>query len=167
MDQSGPWPKATELIIDRPEGQPPLHRAAFGLVTLVFWAVWIYLMMPAVTLLGWAFGISRFVDIMIAQGGASDVARLIGWYLLVIGLMTGSLISWALYNWVRFRGATRRGNATSALANAQVAAHMRVAEATLARWQETRLLEVDFDDEGRYTRIAAAAADARRANELV
>jgi len=157
MDQSGPWPKALELIIDRPENQPRFYRAAFGLVTLAFWAMWVYLMMPVVTLLGWAFGVSRFVNVMIVQGGLNDVTRLLGWYLLVAFTLCGSLILWAIYNWVRFHGATRRSNAPCVLANAQVAVALGVEESVLAGWQELKRLEVDFDDEGRFTAIRPAA----------
>jgi len=161
MDQSGPWPQSTELIIDRPDQQPPLQRAAFGLVTLAFWAMWIYLMMPALTLLGWAFGASRFVDVMVTRGGATSVVHLLGWYLLVISVMCGSLIGWALYNWRRFRSATRRGNADALTATARVAAHLRVDEPLLARWQRLKLMDVDFDDAGRITRIAVPPARAK------
>ena len=153
MDQSGPWTKASELIIDRPEGQPPLHRAAFGVVTFAFWAMWIYLMMPALTLLGWAFGASRFVDVMIVQGGAMDVVRLLVWYLLVILIMCGSLIGWALYNWRRFRNATRRSNTLKPLANANVAARLGVEERVLADWQQRKVMDVEFDEHGRIAAV--------------
>lgn len=148
MDQSRPWAKAPELIIDRPDAQPPLQRAAFGIVTLAFWAVWAYLMMPAMTLLAWAFGASRFVDVMIVKGGALDVVRLIGWYLLVISVMCGTLIGWALYNWARFRNASRRGTESRPLPNAWVAAHLGANEKALATWQGQKILQVTFDEEG-------------------
>jgi biofilm PGA synthesis protein PgaD len=164
MDQSRPWAKTPELIIDRPEAQPPLQRAAFGIVTLAFWAAWVYLMMPAVTLLGWAFGVSRFVDVMIKQGGAFDVVRLIGWYLLVISVMCGALIGWAMYNWARFRGMTRRSNAPRPLSNSRAAAHLGVEEKVLGGWQRAKVLEVYFDDHGA---IAAIEPARTRSEETV
>lgn len=156
MDKSRPWVKTPELIIDRPEAQPPLQRAAFGIVTLAFWAAWVYLMMPAVTLLGWAFGVSRFVDVMIKQGGAFDVVRLIGWYLLVISGMCGALIGWAMYNWARFRGVTRRSNSARPLGNTWVAAHLGVDERVLNSWQQLKVLKVLFDEHGQMAGVQSA-----------
>jgi biofilm PGA synthesis protein PgaD len=154
MDQPRPRAPASELIIESPQHQPRLHRAAFGLVTLAFWALWLYFMMPAVTLLGWAFGISRFVDVMIVNGGALAVVRLLGWYLLIIAILSGSLIGWAVYNWTRFRNSTRRSNASRPVADAVVAARLGVDRHVLARWQRARSMQVNFDDEGRFAGVS-------------
>jgi len=153
MDKSRSWIKTSKLIIDHPAAQPPLHRAAFGLVTLAIWLLWLYLLMPAVTLLAWAFGALRFVDVMVVQSGASSVFRLLGWYLLIVVILSGSLIGWALYNWIRFRNSDRRGARRGVQEHQAIADHLGVDARLLAGWQLARWVRVQFDRDGRIAEI--------------
>ncbi len=96
------------VIIDRPELQARWRRTVYSTITLVAWAAWMYLWLPAITLVAWFLGYRRFVgEIVAPDGGIILRATLV--YLLIIGAMGLILILWSRYNVFRFRGKTRRG----------------------------------------------------------
>lgn len=155
MEKSGPGSHAPRpLIIERPDLQSPPQRVVSAGLTVFFWALWAYLWLPVFALLGWAFGVSRFYDEMFARSGGQAVLELIGWYGLVIAVLAGSLVGWALYNIARFRGGDRR-TAAATVAVAQVAERAGVDADTLLDWQRARVLHVRHDDAGRIEAVEA------------
>ena len=149
MEKSGSGPHAPRpLIIERPDLQSPPQRVVSAGLTVFFWALWAYLWLPVFALLGWAFGVRRFYDEMFARSGSQAVLELIGWYGLVVTVLAGSLVGWALYNIARFRGSDRR-TAAATVAVAQVAELAGVDADTLRGWQRARVLYVTHDESGR------------------
>jgi biofilm PGA synthesis protein PgaD len=166
MEKPGPRTDSPRpLIIERPDLQSRPQRMVSAALTTVFWALWLYLWMPVVALLGWAFGFSRFYDEMVRREGYKPLAELLGWYGLSIGLLAGSLVCWALYNLLRFRGRERR-TARPLVRVAQVAEGAGVDADTLLLWQRARVLSVTHDDDGRiesvdvFSAVAPVAAPA-------
>jgi len=148
MDKSGPRPDAARpLIIERPDLQSRHQRVVSTGMTVVFWGLWVYLWLPLVALLGWAFGIERFYDEMIRLEGLGRVLELLGWYALVITVLAGSLVLWATYNYLRFRGVDRR-KAPHPVGLDRVAAFARVEPAQLLLWQQVRVMTILHDEDG-------------------
>jgi poly-beta-1,6-N-acetyl-D-glucosamine biosynthesis protein PgaD len=148
MEKPGPRPdSARPLIIERPDLQSPPQRVLSTALTVFFWALWVYLWLPAVALLGWAFGIERFYDEMIRLDGHRAVVKMLGWYGLAIGVLAGSLVAWASYNYRRFSHANRRG-ASAPVRLDQVAQRARVDPAMLLLWEQARVLTIRHDDDG-------------------
>jgi biofilm PGA synthesis protein PgaD len=96
------------LIIDRPTLQTSRQRMLFGSMTLLFWALWIYLWLPILALVGWYLGVKIAYTEMVVKNGFTGLLHLLGWYAAVISIMGASLITWAYYNFARFRQVTRR-----------------------------------------------------------
>jgi biofilm PGA synthesis protein PgaD len=71
----------------------------------------------------------------------------LGVYCSVIIVMGGSLVAWATYNLVRFRGPSRRAS-RSVVDLAALAAYHSVEPKALAMWQQARHLMLDHDDNG-------------------
>jgi biofilm PGA synthesis protein PgaD len=148
MDEPGPRPDAARpLIIERPDLQSRRQRVVSTGMTVVFWGLWMYLWLPLVALVGWAFGIERFYDEMIRLDGLGRVLELLGWYALVVAVLAGSLILWATYNYLRFRGVDRR-KAPRPVGLDRVAAFARVEPAQLLLWQQLRVMTILHDDDG-------------------
>ncbi len=148
MEKPGPRPdSARPLIIERPDLQSPQQRVLSTALTVFFWALWMYLWLPALALLGWAFGAGRFYDEMIRLEGHRAVLEMLGWYGLVVGVLAGGLVAWASYNYHRFRHVHRRA-APPPVGLDQVARHARVDPARLLLWQQARVLTVRHDDDG-------------------
>lgn len=153
MDEPRPRTAPADLIIEDPKLQTLGQKTLYGLLTVVFWALWIYLWLPLITLLAWAFGISRFVDIMVVGQGFEALKEVIVVYFIVIAVMGGALVLWALYNRIRFSGRERRTNTTAPASSAIVARNLRQRETTVLIWQHQKNLRVSHDQAGHIERV--------------
>ena len=158
MDKSGSRPTAAQLIIDRPEQQTQLQRATYGILTLFFWAIWVNLWLPLVTLVGWMLGINRFVEVMMFDGGFDNLWRVFAWYGVAIALFSGSLVAWAVYNWIRFRTAGRRGRQSSPLRMAKLAQRLRTDPETMALWHRAKRIRTRFNENGQFVGVLLDSA---------
>lgn len=161
MEKSGPRPSARPLIIERPDLQSPPQRVVSTGLTLFFWALWAYLWLPVLALLGWAFGVTRFYEEMVVNQGDQALLDVLGWYAVGIALLAGSLVCWALYNYFRFRGNERR-SARPRVGVAQVAAQAAVEPGALQGWQKARVLYVRHDAAGRIEAVDVAPSPPAR-----
>ena len=157
MDQPGPrHPPLISPLIERPDLQSAQQRTLYGALTLVFWALWVYLWVPVLALLAWALGVEEAYKYMVVLGGYVDVIRLAGIYALVILVLGGGLILWAAYNIARFRGVENRKQALPVTAT-EIGQYFGKDAALVARWQLEKRLHVFHDPEGRVLRVEALA----------
>lgn len=136
------------VIIDAPSLQSLRQKYAFSAVTLVFWALWFYLWLPLVSALAWLFGVETIYQYMIVLDGYQAFLELLGWYALTVLLIGISLVGWALYNQVRFRGKERR-LPHSPLKNGDIAPYFGVGAPDLSAWQHASRLVIQYDEDGR------------------
>jgi biofilm PGA synthesis protein PgaD len=154
MDQPGSRRTRRDLIIDRPDLQTRKQRMLFGTVTFVGWAVWAYLWLPLVTLLGWFFGVKRFGDVMIMQQGGNKLVGVLGWYAAGAAFLIMALLIWALYNWYRFRGTERRNTPGGGpVGPDEIAKLMRTEARQVRQWQASRWLRVRYSGAGRFAGV--------------
>ncbi|MBU0620230.1 MAG: poly-beta-1,6-N-acetyl-D-glucosamine biosynthesis protein PgaD [Gammaproteobacteria bacterium] len=130
------------FIIDHPEWQKPKDKYVFGFITLGFWMLWIYLWLPLLSLLAWILGFKIFHLQMIEMKGYEGLLSLLGGYLLVILLMSGSLYVWASYNIYRFSGMSRRVPRPLVSLEAQ-AKILKASPDELAKWQQSQMIIVE------------------------
>ena len=159
MDKPGPRYQALkDPIIERPDLQSPQQRTLYGILTLVFWALWFYLWLPVLALIAWIAGVQQAYKYMIVLGGYHEVIRLMAWYSLVIVLLGVVLLGWAAYNIIRFRGVEKR-NARRDVTAEDLARSLGVEASTVDRWQREQRLYVTHDEEGSVTRVDILVAD--------
>jgi biofilm PGA synthesis protein PgaD len=160
MDKSGPrYPALKYPIIERPDLQSLQQQTIYGALTIVFWALWFYLWLPVLAFFAWLLGVQQAYKYMIVLEGYHDVIRLLGVYSLVIVLLGGSLVLWALYNIIRFRGIENR-TATSAITPAEIGRDLGMDPVALERWQKAQRLYVTHDQAGRVARVDILVAGA-------
>ena len=140
------------LIIDEPSLQTLKQRFAYSLMTFIFWAFWIYLWLPVISLVAWLGGIHLFYQEMIVQGGAQAFFGLVRFYALVILSMGIVFLSWAGYNLARFRGKGRRKSAEGA-DKADIARFFSVEVDQLNKWHKAKRLIVYHNKEGEIDRV--------------
>lgn len=140
------------LIIDRPDLQNFYARSGWGALTFIFWAIYIYLWMPLITLFAWWIGIKLFHTHFIELHGGAGLLDKLGLYGLVILLLSTALIMWAYIEQLRFKGKRRRqvGNAVTI---EQVAHKYQINEQKLARIRHKKVLEVHFSNQGEISKI--------------
>lgn len=93
-------------IIERNDLVSPGKRRVGQVVSVVAWAVWIYLFTPIIALIGWALGVGLFEKYILDDPMGTLQAVQI--YVLVILLAGLVFIGWASYNWLRFHTHERR-----------------------------------------------------------
>jgi biofilm PGA synthesis protein PgaD len=153
MDKSGPWHTALKSpLIERSDLQSPRQRTLYGVLTLAFWAFWIYLWVPVLALLAWSLGVQQAFKYMVVLGGYHDVVKLLGIYSLLILILGGGLVLWAGYNIFRFGGIEMRTAALPVTA-AEIGRDFGQNPESVAHWQSEQRLYVTHDEHGRIARV--------------
>jgi len=99
---------ARSMIIDRPDRQSRGHRIGFGLITLFFWLIWIYLWLPLITAFAWYLGFERFRHVFVELEGFDGLLEVLGTYFTILQLIVVVFLGWSLYNQHRFGGKDQR-----------------------------------------------------------
>jgi len=87
------------LIIDKPELKSPLRHLIEGSITLALWAIWIYWLIPLVTLFLWALGLKLFYQSVIVDVALFELIELLksgGTVILIVIILN---IIWIFYNY--------------------------------------------------------------------
>ena len=148
MEQSRPRPTALESpLIERSDLQSPRQLTLYGALTLAFWAFWFYLWLPVLALFAWALGVQQAFKYMVILGGYHDVIKLLAIYSMIILLLGGGLVLWAIYNIIRFRGVENR-NANLPVTPKEIGRDFGQDPELVARWQKERRLYVTHDQAG-------------------
>jgi biofilm PGA synthesis protein PgaD len=142
----------SSFIIENPEWQTLRQRTLYGTITLTCWVFWVYLWAPLLSFLAWVLGLSTAYEHMVVLRGYQGVLRLFGLYLLVIGIMGGSLLIWAFYNFFRFRGVERRQHRPMVTIN-QLAGFHGLEALQLEEWQHSKRLVIHHDAQGKITGV--------------
>lgn len=99
-----------DRLIQNARSLPLARRTFWGLVTAVFWVLYVYLWLPLITFVMWYLGIRQARLELYLRNHSFDPYLLI--VLPIIAVLTGlALVAWAEYNRNRFGGGDRR-NAT-------------------------------------------------------
>jgi biofilm PGA synthesis protein PgaD len=108
MDEPGqrnPYP-----IVDKPEVKSKLRVFSEWTFTTVLWSIYVYLFMPIVTFILWAFGIKILYYELIEQAGFYEFLKVLkgaGQAALIIILV---FFLWSYYNYMMFRIRGERRN---------------------------------------------------------
>jgi len=157
MDQSGPrHPALKSPLIERPDLQSQGQRTLYGVLTLGFWVFWFYLWLPFLALLAWSLGVQQAYKYMVVLGGYHAVLTLLGIYSLIILLLGGALVLWAIYNILRFGGVENR-TAALPVTPVEIGQYFSQDPEAVARWQTQQRLYVMHDRDGRIDRVEILA----------
>jgi biofilm PGA synthesis protein PgaD len=143
------------VIIERPDLQSPLQRAATGGITFVFWVFWIYLWLPLISLVAWLIGVKLFRENIIDNDGYKTLLHDVGWYALIIALIAVVQISWGRYNLLRFRDKELR-KSTNPVDLATRARAFKIDPQRLEQWQAAKYLVIHHDPRGDITAVDIA-----------
>lgn len=142
-------------IIHRPERQHPLWRALWGLVTLGFWGVFLYLWWPLLTLILWALGL-RLAFLQLQLPADPQGAFVLRQLLLIACACMVVLLAWAEYNRRRFQDRDQRRR-VPALPKEQIARGLGASAQLAARLSTARIATVQLDEQAipRQARLGA------------
>ena len=156
MDQPGPrHPALNNPIIERPDLQSRLQRTVYASLTFVCWLGWVYLWLPALTLLSLTIEIEAAEKEVVAYAAFDSLLALLSMYHLPV-LLCCALLAWAAYNIERFGKIEGRTGAATLTLEA-IARHFGTQAAQMTRWQAERCLYVTHDAEGRVAQVDTTA----------
>jgi poly-beta-1,6-N-acetyl-D-glucosamine biosynthesis protein PgaD len=122
----------------------PLPTGLLALLTVLFWGVWLYLVLPLVSLLLWAFGV-RFLVEQISQGGFEGLLGSLITYGVILSVLVSLLALWITWNVVRYGGSSNRRTVKRAdVPDWVVRGAFRVDASLLSVLRAERLVRVDF-----------------------
>lgn len=126
----------------------PVPTGILALLTVLFWAAWLYLVLPLVSLLLWALGVRVFLE-QFRQGGYEGLLASLAAYSSVLLVIVGVLAFWIVWNVVRYGGSSDRRTVKRAeVPDWVVRGTFHLDEKLLSRLRAERLVRVDFGGEG-------------------
>lgn len=143
-----------DLVIDRPELQAPTMRALYGVLTVVLWTFYIYLLLPVATLLAWYAGYTVVYEEMLMRSGWEALVEMIGYYSLIVLAIGLVQVGWASLNWARFSGGRDRRRLQERQVDMRIETMFMTDTTELPAWQNAKRLVVrHHETEHRITAI--------------
>lgn len=126
----------------------PLPTGIVSLLTLLFWGVWLYLVLPLVSLLLWFFGVRLFIQ-EITKGAYEGLRASLADYSLVLLVLVALLAAWIGWNVSRYGGSKDRRTVRLAdVTDREVQKWFRLDESLLSVLRDERFVHVDLDGDG-------------------
>ena len=123
----------------------PLPAGLLALLTVLFWGIWLYLVLPLVSLLLWAFGV-RFLAEQIRLGGYEGLLGSLINYGMVLFVLISLLAVWIAWNVVRYGGSQDRRTVKRAeVPDWVVRGKFSIDNSLLSVLRAERLVRVDFE----------------------
>jgi poly-beta-1,6-N-acetyl-D-glucosamine biosynthesis protein PgaD len=133
------------LIIERPDLQTLTERYGYASITLVCWLLWLYLVVPLLALIAWAFGATLVYQTLIQGLEPQALLQLLVTYGSGVTGLLAVYLAWAISSYLRFRGVERRR--TAALTSpAELAASHRLTAPALERLRAVQRVVLPVED---------------------
>ena len=136
-----------EFIIDYPHLQSLQKRVGSLLVWMLCWLMWLYLLIPLVTLADWLLGDYKMNDEMRWFGGYSSLLHLLKIYAEVLLVQVVLWLSWVYFR--VSRKTKRPALLKEAVDDEQLCAFYHVSRGELAPCRWASLITVFFDEQGK------------------
>lgn len=146
-----------DLIINAPHLQSLQQRLGSYFVAVACWLLWIYFLVPIVTLSGWLMGVRQLAKEIRWFGGYKSLMELMELYGEAISLIAGLWLCWTILTSL-LRRRSKAMNATP-VTNADLCKSHAVDAAELERCQANQRITVFFDDHGQIVHMEAQSAD--------
>ncbi|MFP7721838.1 poly-beta-1,6-N-acetyl-D-glucosamine biosynthesis protein PgaD [Lysobacter sp. A3-1-A15] len=142
----------TQVLIHSPHRQSTVQRSLYGTITLLAWAVYVYLVLPLITLLLWWLGLrGSYVQLWLPEAGFDRTLALTLPILAVVCALV--LIGWAEFNRARFQNRERRLQNDDATP-IEIADAMGAPHALAERLRGARVATLRLDQQALVTDIA-------------
>jgi poly-beta-1,6-N-acetyl-D-glucosamine biosynthesis protein PgaD len=129
--------------------ETPLRLAAEVTATALFWGLWLYVVMPLVSLLLWLAGVQVFVEQMITLGGyEAFLEKLMTYGLVVLAIML-TIFAWVLWNVKHYGKRNTRSHELAAVTLAETAEAAGMEIEAVEKLQYLPRMILAFDDQKR------------------
>lgn len=141
-----------KLILNMPDLVARHTKIGSSVFTLLFWAVFVYLWMPVITVIAWMTGLYHSYGELTYARDVKDLAHLAVVYAAIVVALGGSLLMWALQEYLRFRNVNRRREPV-AVSHQELAMHAGIDESDITAGQDARRMVAHHSVHGRVMRF--------------
>lgn len=135
------------VIIERPDKQGRLRRIVSLAATFLVWACWTYLWLPVIPWIDYVLEAGLHHQRFVVAGWRA-VGVVLPTYVLIVMLIGGLIVGWALYNYIRFRKLERRKPRPRVELD-ELAAYSGFTLDEVTAWQHAARVVFAHDNEGR------------------
>jgi biofilm PGA synthesis protein PgaD len=132
----------TPLIIEKPELQGMLQRSVYSMITAIAWGFWFYLLLPALSIVAWFFGLQLFYAHVINPVDGYAWGELIKLAVFVLAALV-IIVAWSQYNLRRY-GRRNRRTRIPHIDEQTLMDFYAVDRATFQQLRSRRLLTLDY-----------------------
>ena len=140
-----------EFIINSPQLQSLQKRISGMFVWGICWLMWIYLLIPLITLSSWLMGDHTLANEMRWFGGYKSLLELLGIYFVTLLALALLWIVWVSCH--VFRKQSNRANKKEAVTVQDLCVYYQVNREELENCRKAQLTTVFFDDQGRIVHL--------------
>ncbi len=148
----------SSLIIESPHRQGVVRRVFQGGLTLFFWGLWIYLMLPLVAPLVAAAGVEHSLFV---SAEPVDYLKFLFPILLFVGVVMLSMELWVIYN-IFLHRRNNRQEPFSIVYRSQLASHFGVSPHKLAGWHRSEQMTIRLTEHGKVYDVEVKKASVAR-----
>jgi poly-beta-1,6-N-acetyl-D-glucosamine biosynthesis protein PgaD len=154
------------FVASRPPQRQPVHHGVIAMLTGVFWAIWVYLALPLLSVLLWIFGARRFVQ-HVGRGSVEQFRDASITYSSVLLVMVGLLAAWILWNVLRYGGSKdRRTEKVREAPDEDLQRAFRIAPGVLDRLRGAHRARLDLDADGGVMILASSSVSGSRRSAI-
>ena len=135
-----------DYIINAPQLQSLQKRIATLFLMSVCWVMWIYLLVPLVTLSSWVLGDKKVINEMRWFGGYKSLLELMQIYFVTLLVMALLWLGWIFYRTLRSKAVLRA--ADKIVNDNELCGFYQVKAAELEQCRSAAMITVYFDDHG-------------------
>jgi len=133
-------------IINAPQLQSLQKRVGALFVWVVCWVMWIYLLVPLVTLSSWVLGDKKMINEMRWFGGYKSLLELMQIYFVTLLVMVALWLCWIFYRALRSRAILP--SAHKIVNDTELCAFYQVKADELQQSRNASMITIYFDDHG-------------------
>jgi poly-beta-1,6-N-acetyl-D-glucosamine biosynthesis protein PgaD len=140
-----------EYIINAPQLQSLQKRLGALFAWLVCWVMWIYLLIPLVTLSSWVLGDKKMINEMRWFGGYKSLLELLQIYAITLLVMVALWLCWIFYRFLR--GKAPHPSAHKVVNDEELCVFYQVKAGELQQCRCAAMVTVYFDDHGHIVQL--------------
>lgn len=135
-----------QYIINTPQLQSLQKRVGALFAWAICWVMWIYLLIPLVTLSSWILGDQKMINEMRWFGGYKSLLELMEIYFITLLAMVALWLCWIVYRMLRSKRVPFSANRI--VSDMELCAFYQVKIGELQQCRDASMITVYFDDHG-------------------
>ena len=139
-------------IINAPQLQSIQKRLGAFFAWLICWAMWIYLLIPLVTLTSWVMGDKKMINEIRWFGGYKSLLELLEIYFIALLIMAGLWLVWIVYRYLLTHSTKQSVNVR--VTDDDVCEFYQVKKSELENCRKSKLITVFYDEHGQIVELA-------------